>query len=143
MQLLRFSRRSATVSRLLTSWLLIISLLIISLLLPGCRRSDELFRCEAATKSVEAALAAWRQRLVAEAAVIHQGEVELHDEDAQQGAQLISGSVVRSYIDPDQTVRCVARLVIKQADGRQQTKEITYQVVVRDGKTIIAPDPFS
>lgn len=98
---------------------------------------------EATRAATEKALDAWQKRETRGAGELPAGGVVFHDEDAQIGATLLSGKIVRVYMDPDQTARAAVELTLQFADGKSETKNVTYQVVEKDGKMVIARDPFS
>ena len=98
---------------------------------------------EATRVATEKALDAWQKRETRGGGELTSGGVVFHDEDAQIGATLLSGKIVRVYMDPDQTARAAVELSLQFADGKSETKNVTYQVVEKDGKMVIARDPFS
>ena len=69
--------------------------------------------------------------------------VEFFDEDRQTGAKLIEYQLLAVYIDPDQTARCSVELSLQRTNGVAEKINVTYQVVSKEQKVVIARDPFS
>lgn len=114
----------------------------------GCGKSDDAQKMATAKESTEAAMNAWKQEQpppTTPAIVVNVGStpVEFFDEDRQAGAKLIEYQLLAVYIDPDQTARCSVELNLQRTNGVTEKINVTYQVVLKDQKVVIARDPFS
>ena len=114
----------------------------------GCGKSDDAQKMATAKESTEAAMNAWKQEQpppTTPAIVVNVGTtpVEFFDEDRQAGAKLIEYQLLAVYIDPDQTARCSVELSLQRTNGVAEKINVTYQVVSKEQKVVIARDPFS
>ncbi|MFM2096549.1 MAG: hypothetical protein RIS70_3673 [Planctomycetota bacterium] len=114
----------------------------------GCGKSDDAQKMATAKESTEAAMNAWKQEQpppTTPAIVVNVGStpVEFFDEDRQAGAKLIEYQLLAIYIDPDQTARCSVELNLQRTNGVAEKINVTYQVVSKEQKVVIARDPFS
>jgi hypothetical protein len=56
---------------------------------------------------------------------------------------LLEFQITKTYMETDGTARCAVSLMVQHGEKSPERRQVTYQVVTKDNKTVIARDPFS
>jgi len=92
---------------------------------------------------VETALAAWKQGAKPASLLTGSQAIEFFDEDWNRSVSLVEYTVHTTYLDTDGTPRCAVDLVLKNADQPPEQVRVTYQMVTKENRLVIARDPMS
>lgn len=128
-------------TRLVAVCLLI--LFLSALMMPGCGNREAAKQLELAKQSVTTSLDVWKRGEKAAALLAAPEPIEFFDDEWQRAGTLVDYQVQQVYMDPDGTPRCAVRLVIQHGSDAPEQLQLTYQIVTREKKTVIARDPFS
>lgn len=113
------------------------------LLFAGCGDAGNEAALAAAQQSVRTALEAWQRGESPVALNAAPTAIEFFDDDWNRSARLLEFEIFQTYMETDRTPRCAVALSIQAGEQPQEKIQVTYQVVAKDGKVVIARDPFS
>lgn len=69
--------------------------------------------------------------------------IEFFDDDWNRSANLVEYSVQQTYYETNGTPRCAVDLVIKVGEQPPEQVRVTYEMVNKEGRLVIARDPMS
>lgn len=96
-----------------------------------------------AQQSVERALGAWKRGEKPESLLAAAQAIEFFDEDWNRSVSLVEYTVHQTYFETDGTPRCAVDLVLKVGDQPPAQIRVTYEMVNKENRLVIARDPMS
>ena len=109
----------------------------------GCGDGGAQQKMDAAMQSVQASLDTWKRGEPVASLTTSATPIEFFDDDCERSARLVEFEIKKIYMETDGTARCAVGLVVQRGNKPPEQVQVTYQVVNKDNKTVIARDPFS
>lgn len=109
----------------------------------GCGDGGAQQQVDAAAKSVQTSLETWKRGEPVASLKTSPTPIEFFDDDCERAAKLVAFEIKKTYMETDGTARCAVSLVVQHGAKPSEQVQVTYQVVTKDNKTVIARDPFS
>jgi hypothetical protein len=109
----------------------------------GCGDGGAQQKMDAAMQSVRTSLDLWKRGERVGTLKTSPTPIEFFDDDCEKSARLVQFEIHKTYMETDGTARCSVGLVVQHGDKPPERVQVTYQVVTKDNKTVIARDPFS
>jgi len=94
-------------------------------------------------QSVATALNAWKRGETPASLLAGPEGIEFFDEDWNRSVSLVEYTVSATYLETDSTPRCAVDLVLKTGDRPPQQVQVTYEIVTKENRVVIARDPMS
>lgn len=96
-----------------------------------------------AQQSVETALETWKRGEKPEVLLAGAPSIEFFDDDWNRSVSLVEYTVQQTYLETDGTPRCAVNLVLKTGDRPPEQVLVTYEMVTKENRLVIARDPMS
>lgn len=96
-----------------------------------------------AQQSVETSLDTWKRGEQPASLLAGSQAIEFFDDDWNRSVSLVEYTVHSTYLETDGTPRCAVDLVLKTGDQPPEQVRVTYEMVTKENRLIIARDPMS
>ncbi len=96
-----------------------------------------------AQRSVEMSLDKWMQGEEPASLLAGPPAIEFFDEDWNRSVELVEYTVHSTYLETNGTPRCAVDLTLKSGDRPPEQLRVTYEMVTKENRLVIARDPMS
>jgi hypothetical protein len=96
-----------------------------------------------AQQSVEAGLEAWKRGEKPASLLSLAQAIEFFDEDWNRSVTLVDYKVQQAYLERDGTPRCAVELTLQVGAKPPKQTRVTYELVKKEDRLVIARDPMS
>lgn len=125
-------------------WPRILVLPVLALTFSGCGDGGAQQKMlDDAQRSVETSLNVWKRGDKPESLLAGPQAIEFFDEDWNRSVSLVEYTIHSTYLETNGTPRCAVDLTLKTGDQPPEQLRVTYEMVTRENRLVIARDPMS
>ncbi len=124
-------------------WIPALVSVVFTVICCGCGDGGAQQQLDEAQVSVETALNSWKRGEKPASLLASSPVIEFFDDDWNQSVSLVDYSVHQTYFETDGTPRCAVDLSLKTGDQPPRQLRVTYEMVTKENRLVIARDPMS
>ncbi len=117
-------------------------LLLLALFSCGCGGAKQKL-LDDSQHAVETALDAWQRGDKPDSLLAGTEAIEFFDDDWNRSVTLVEYTIHQTYFETDGTPRCAVDLVLKHGTRQPEQVRVTYEMVNKEDRLVIARDPMS